>query len=108
MGLPRVEKANPYPYPSIPYPKPTEVFRPLTITSSDWGGSRTDSGSRDGAVHNPPEVLTLQPELHLVNPNVIVGPIKDGDGGFDIIGGGGRHVSCWVSKKETHQLEIFP
>jgi hypothetical protein len=32
-GLPRVEKADPYPYPSIPYPKPMRVFKPLTITN---------------------------------------------------------------------------
>ena len=57
------------------------------ILGSDWGGSRTDSGSRDCAVHNPPEVLALQPELHLVDPNIIVGPIEDGDGDLDIGGG---------------------
>ena len=72
------------------------------------GGSRTDSGSRDRAVHDPPEVLALQPEFHLIDPNVIVGPIEDGDGGFNIVGGGGRHVGCWVSKKEARQHEIFP
>ena len=55
---------------------------------------------RDFAVHNPPEVLALQPELHLVDPNVVVGPIEDGDGGFNIVGGGGRHFGCWVSKKK--------
>ena len=32
-GLPRVEKADPYPYPSVPNPKPMRVFKPLTITS---------------------------------------------------------------------------
>ena len=31
---PRVEKADPYPYPSVPYPKPMRVFKPLTITSA--------------------------------------------------------------------------
>ena len=67
------------------------------ILGSDWGGSQTDSGSRDGAVHDPPEVLALQPKLHLVDPNIIVGPIEDGYGGFNIGGGSGRHVSCWVS-----------
>ena len=36
-GLPRVEKADPYPYPSVPYPKPAWVLKPLTITN------RTDS-----------------------------------------------------------------
>ena len=77
------------------------------ILGSDWGGSRTYSGSQDCTVHNPPEVLALQPELHLIDPNVVVGPIKDGDSGFYIIGGGGRHVGCWVSKKEALQLEIF-
>jgi hypothetical protein len=33
-GLPRVEKADPYPYPSVPYPKPMWVFKPLTITTN--------------------------------------------------------------------------
>ena len=78
------------------------------ILGSDWGGSRTYSGSRDRAIHDPPEVLALQPELDLVDPNVIVGPIEDGDGGFYIVGGSGRHFGCWVSKKEAHQHEIFP
>ena len=72
------------------------------------GGSRTYSGLQDRAVHNPPEVLALQPELHLIDPNVIVGPIEDGGGGFNIVGGGGRHFSCWVSKKEARQHKIFP
>ena len=60
------------------------------VLSSDWRGSRTDSGSQDGAVYNPPEVLTLEPKL-LVNPDVVVGPIKDGDSSFDIVCGGRRH-----------------
>ena len=84
----------------------------LSQTATSWavtgGGSWTDSGSRDGAVHDPLEVLALQPELHLINPNNVVGPIEDGDGGFDIVSGGGRHFGCWVSKKEARQLEIFP
>ena len=67
------------------------------ILCSDWGGSRTDSGSQDGAVYDPPEVLTLEPKLHLVDLDIVVGPIKDGDCGLDIIGGGGRHSRCWVS-----------
>ena len=78
------------------------------ILGSDWGGSQTDSGSWDCAVHDPPEVLALQPELHLVDPNIVVGPIEDGDSGFNIGSGGGRHFGCWVSKKEAHQHEIFP
>ena len=77
------------------------------ILCSDWGGSRTDCGSRDCAVHDPPEVLALQPELHLVDPNIVVGPIEDGDGNFNIVGGSGRHVGCWVSKKKPVSSRSF-
>ena len=75
-------------------PKAASSLSSQTATSCavTGGGSWTDSGSQDGAVHNPPEVLALQPELHLVNPNIIVGPIEDGDGGFHIVGDGGRHL----------------
>ena len=59
---------------------------------SDRRGSQTDSGSRDCPIHNPPEVLTLEPKLHLVNPDVVVGPIKDGDCDFNIVGGSRRHA----------------
>ena len=59
---------------------------------SDGRETRTDSGSRDGAIHNPPEILALEPELHLVNLDIVIGPIKDGDCYFDVIGSGGRHV----------------
>ena len=38
-GLPRVEKADPYPYPSIPYLKPMRVFKPLTIKSLNQGNN---------------------------------------------------------------------
>ena len=62
------------------------------ILCSDGRGSRTDNGLRDRTVHNPPEILALEPELHLVNPDVVVGPIKDGDCYFDIVGGSGRHT----------------
>ena len=72
------------------------------------GGVPDLQGSRDRAVHDPPEVLALQPELHLIDPNIVVGPIEDGDGSFYIGGGGGRHFGCWVSKKEARQHEIFP
>ena len=92
-------------------PKAASSLSSQTATSwavTGGGGSRTYSGLRDGAVYDPPEVLVLQPELHLVNPNVIVRPIEDGDGGFYIGGGGGRHFGCWVSKKEARQHEIFP
>ena len=65
------------------------VVPDCNILCSDWRGSWTDSGSRDRAVHNPPEILTLEPKLHLVDPDVVVGPIKDGDGGLHIVGGGG-------------------
>ena len=78
------------------------------VLGSNWRGSRTYCGSRDSAVYDPPEVLALQPELHLVDPNVVVRPIEDGDGGFYIGGGGGRHIGCWVSVKEARQHEIFP
>ena len=69
-------------------------------------GSWTYSGSRDGAIHDPPEVLALQPELHLVDPNVVVGPIEDGDGSFNIGSGGGRHVGCWVSKRSPSARDL--
>ena len=49
------------------------------ILCSDGRESRTNSGSWDGPIHNPPEILTLEPKLHLVNLDVVVGPIKDGD-----------------------------
>ena len=45
-----------------------------------------------GIINNPPEILTLEPKLHLVDPDVVVGPIKDGDCYFDVVGGGGGHV----------------
>ena len=61
------------------------------ILCSDRRGSRTNSRSWDHTINNPPEILALEPELHLVNPDVVVGPIKDGDCDFNIIGGGGRH-----------------
>ena len=61
------------------------------ILCSDGRGSRTDSGSRDCPIHNPPEILTLEPKLHLVDPDVVVGPIEDGDCDFNIVGSGGRH-----------------
>ena len=61
------------------------------VLCSDWRESWTNSGSQDRTIHNPPEVLTLEPKLHLVDPDVVVGPIKDGDCGFSIVGGGGRH-----------------
>jgi len=31
VGMRRVGKSNPYPYPSVPYPQPTWVSIPLTI-----------------------------------------------------------------------------
>ena len=49
------------------------------ICSSDGRGSRTDSRSWDSPIHNRPEVLTLKPKLHLVNPDIVVGPIEDWD-----------------------------
>ena len=94
------------------YMAPKAALSLSSQTATSWavtgGGSRTYSGSWDGAIHDPPEVLALQPELHLVDPNIIVGPIEDGDGGFYIVGGCGRHFGCWVSKKEACQHEIFP
>ena len=42
-------------------------------------GTSPDRWSGDHAVHNPPEILSLEPKLHLVNPDVEIGPIKDGD-----------------------------
>ena len=53
---------------------------------------RTNSGSQDSPIHNPPEILALEPELHLVNPDIVVGPIKDGDCDFNIVGSGRRHA----------------
>ena len=75
-------------------PKAASSLSSHTATSCavTGGGSQTDSGSRDGAVHNPPEILALEPELHLVNPDIVIGPIKDGDCYFDVVGSGGRHV----------------
>ena len=49
----------------------------------------------------------MQPELHLIDPNVIVGPIEDGDSSFNIIGSGGRHFGCWVSKKKPVSTRSF-
>ena len=46
----------------------------------------------DGAIHNPPEILALEPKFHLVNPDIVIGPIKDGDCYFDVVGGSRRHV----------------
>jgi hypothetical protein len=68
------------------------------ILCSDGRGSQTDSGSWDCSVHNPPEILALEPKLHLVNPDVVVGPIKDGDCDFNIVGGGGRHVDGFLER----------
>ena len=62
------------------------------ILCSDGRGSRIYSGLRDRTIHNPPEVLALEPELHLVDPDVVIGPIKDGDCDFDIAGSGRRHA----------------
>ena len=78
------------------------------VLSSDWGGSWTDSGSWDCTVHNPPEVLTLEPKLHLVDPNVVVGPVEDGDCGFDIVGGGGGHsdVDRFLEKKPVSKRSL--
>ena len=68
------------------------VIPDCNILCSDWRGSRTDSGSWDHTVYNHPEVLTLEPKLHLVDPDVVVGPIKDGDCSFNIVGSGGGHA----------------
>ena len=62
------------------------------ICSSDGRGSQTDSGLQDSAIHNPPEILALEPKLHLVNPDVVIGRIKNGDCYFDIVGGSRRYV----------------
>ena len=77
------------------------------ILCSDGRGSWTNSGSRDGAVHNPPEILALEPELHLVNPDVVIGPIKDGDCYFDIVGGSGRHVVDRFLKRSLSARDLF-
>ena len=34
----------------------------------------------------------LEPKLHLVNPDIVIGPIEDGDCYFDVVGSGGRHL----------------
>ena len=78
------------------------------ILCSDWKEPWTDSGSRDCTIYNPPEVLTLEPKLHLVNPDVVVGPIKDGDCSFDIVGGSGGHTCCWVSKMKPVSKRSLP
>jgi hypothetical protein len=56
--LPRVEKADPYPYPSVPYPKPMWVFKPLTITNLD--ASNDQQNGRVPSQHVPPPTLTHQ------------------------------------------------
>ena len=60
----------------------------IYIHLHDCGGTHRDHWSRDGPIHNPPEILTLEPKLHLVDPDIVIGPIEDGDCNFDIIGGG--------------------
>ena len=78
------------------------------ILCSDRRGSRTDSGSRDGSIHNPPEILALEPELHLVDPDVVVGPIEDGDCDFNIVGSGRRHaVDDGFLKRSPSARDLF-
>ena len=61
-------------------------------------GTSPNGWSGDHAVYNPPEVLALEPKSHLVDPDVEVGPIKDGDCDFDIVVVLGRH---FLSLKEA-------
>ena len=76
------------------------------ILYSDGRGSWTNSGSQDGAVHNPPEILALEPKLHLVNPDIVIRPIKDGDGYFDVVGGCGGHVVDRLIKRSLSARDL--
>ena len=82
------------------------VIPDCNILCSDWRGARTDSGSRDCTVNNPPEVLTLEPKLHLVDPDVVVGPIKDGDCSFNIVGSGRGHVVDGFLKRSPSARDL--
>ena len=61
----------------------------------------------DGPIYNPPEVLTLEPKLHLVDPDVVVGPIEDGDCDFNIVGSDGRHVVDGFLKRSLSARDLF-
>ena len=65
------------------------------------------SGSQDCSIHNPPEILTLEPKLHLVYPDVVIGPIEDGDYNFNIVGGGERHFVDRFPKRSPSARDLF-
>ena len=77
------------------------------ILCSDGRGSWTDSGSQDCSIHNSPEILTLEPKLHLVYPDVVIGLIEDGDCNFNIIGGSGRHFVDRFPKRSLSVRDLF-
>ena len=82
------------------------VVLDCNILCSDWRGSQTDSESQDCTVYNPPEVLTLKPKLHLVDPDVVVGPIEDGDCDFNIVDGGRRHLDDRFLKRSLSARDL--
>ena len=84
------------------------VIPHCNILCSDRRGSQTDSGSGNRTVHNPPEILALEPKLHLVDPDIVVGPIEDGDCNFNIVGGGERHaVDDGFLKRTPSAKDLF-